>query len=49
VLRDVPVQERRARAPARSREEWMADIANDPEGVWRSPWLARCARHAAGR
>ena len=21
----------------------------DPEGVWRSEWLATCARHASGR
>ena len=25
-------------------EEWIADMAEDPEGVWRSPWLALCAR-----
>jgi hypothetical protein len=30
-------------------EDWLADMAEDPEGVWRSPWLALCARHAAGR
>jgi hypothetical protein len=24
-------------------------MAEDPEGVWRSPWLALCARHAVGR
>jgi hypothetical protein len=34
---------------ARSPEEWVADMAEDPDGVWRSPWLALCARHAAGR
>ena len=39
---------RRAGPPARSREEWIADIADDPEGVWRSSWLAACARHAVG-
>lgn len=27
-------------------EEWIADIAGDPESVWRSSWLAACARHA---
>ena len=30
---------------ARGPDEWIADIAEDPEGVWRSPWLALCARH----
>jgi hypothetical protein len=34
---------------ARSPEDWIADMAEDPEGVWRSPWLALCARHAVGR
>jgi hypothetical protein len=34
--------------PERSREAWLADIAADPAGVWRSTWLAACARHAAG-
>jgi hypothetical protein len=39
-----------ARAPApRSADEWIADILDDPDDVWRSPWLATCARHAAGR
>ena len=28
-------------------EEWIADMAEDPERVWRSPWLTVCARHAA--
>ncbi|MGH3078123.1 MAG: hypothetical protein ACRDPZ_08055 [Gaiellaceae bacterium] len=32
----------------RTPEEWIADIAGDPEAVWRSPWLALCARHVAG-
>jgi hypothetical protein len=27
----------------RSREQWVADIATDPDGVWRSPWLAATA------
>ena len=53
VRRDLPSEERtaglrRAGPPARSREEWIADIAGDPEGVWRSSWLAACARHAVG-
>jgi len=34
---------------ARSPEGWIADMADDPEGLWRSPWLALCARHAVGR
>jgi hypothetical protein len=34
---------------ARTPEEWIADIANDPDRVWRSEWLAACARHAAAR
>jgi len=33
----------------RGREEWIADMVEDAEGVWRSPWLARCAGHASGR
>jgi hypothetical protein len=33
----------------RSREEWIADMVEDPESVWRSSWLALCARHASGR
>jgi hypothetical protein len=38
--------------PSRSErlpEQWIADIAADPEGVWRSSWLAACARHALER
>lgn len=34
---------------ARRPDEWLADVAGDPDGVWRSSWLALCARHAAGR
>jgi hypothetical protein len=34
-------------SPARTQEEWIADMAADPEHVWRSHWLAICARHAA--
>jgi hypothetical protein len=34
---------------ARGQEDWIADMAEDPEDVWRSSWLAVCARHAAGR
>jgi hypothetical protein len=32
--------------PARSRQEWIADVAFDPDGVWRSSWLAACASAA---
>ena len=38
-----------SRAVRARREEWIADLAEDPEGVWRSSWLALCARHAAAR
>ncbi len=31
---------------ARSQDEWLTDLEQDPERVWRSPWLAACARHA---
>jgi hypothetical protein len=37
----------RAEPPTRSADEWIADIADDPERLWRSSWLAVCARHAA--
>jgi hypothetical protein len=43
IRRDPPPPRRRAE---RTRQDWTADIAGDPEGVWRSPWLAACARHA---
>ena len=36
-----------ATAPANV-DAWIADMAEDPERVWRSPWLTVCARHAAG-
>ena len=36
-------------AVSRGREEWIADLANDPVGFWRSSWLATCARHAIER
>ncbi len=32
---------------ARSAEEWITDMAGDPDHVWRSQWLALCAREAA--
>ena len=31
-------------SPARTQEEWIADLVADPEHVWRSHWLAICAR-----
>jgi hypothetical protein len=34
---------RRGGPRARSRQEWIADVADDPDGVWRSSWLAECA------
>jgi hypothetical protein len=34
-------------AVSRQPEAWIADLADDPEEVWRSEWLATCARHAA--
>ena len=54
VRRDLTPDEqaaalRHVEPSARSPEDWIADMAEDPEGVWRSPWLALCARHAAGR
>ena len=39
----------RADWPAQRPEEWIAEIAGDPEGVWRSPWLTACALHATER
>ena len=32
---------------ARTADEWIADMAEDPESVWRSSWIALCARDAA--
>jgi hypothetical protein len=54
VRRDLTPEEQAAAlrhvVPAeRGLGEWIADIADDPEGVWRSSWLALCARHASGR
>jgi hypothetical protein len=53
VRRDLPREEqaaafRRLAPPRRRPEEWIADIAEDPQSVWRSSWLAECARHAVG-
>ena len=52
VRRDLTLDEQAAAlqhiAPeAHGRDDWIADIAEDSQGVWRSPWLALCARHAA--
>ena len=33
---------------ARGAEHWIAEMTGDPDRVWRSSWLAECARHAAG-
>jgi len=33
---------------SRDAEEWIADMADDPERVWRSSWLAVCARPSRG-
>ena len=54
VRRDLTPEEQaaavtRTSPPARSQEEWITEMADDPEDAWRSPWLATCARHAAGR
>lgn len=54
VRHDLTLEERAAGSRrtdwlARQPDEWIADIAGDPEGVWRSPWLAACALHAADR
>ena len=51
VRRDVapPRQAARSVRVERSRQWWMEDIASDPDGVWRSSWLAACARHAIER
>jgi hypothetical protein len=52
VRRDLAPNEqaaalRRLEPAPRGQDEWIADMADDPEGVWRSSWLAVCARHAA--
>ena len=50
VRHDLTVDERTAALrhigpPAGGRQEWLADIARDPQHIWRSSWLAACARH----
>lgn len=52
VRRDLTPDEQatllqRFQPSARSADEWIADMADDPDGVWRSSWLAACARQAA--
>jgi hypothetical protein len=54
VRRDLAPDEQAAalgslRPPVRSRAEWVDDLAADPAGVWRSSWLALCARHTASQ
>jgi hypothetical protein len=54
VRRDLGPEEQAAALgslvpPARSRAEWVDDLAADPADVWRSSWLALCARHAASQ
>jgi hypothetical protein len=34
---------------ARGPDEWIVELATDPRGICRSPWLAACARYEAGR
>jgi hypothetical protein len=51
VRRDLTPDEqaaalRHVQPAARLEEDWLADLAEDPDGVWRSSWLALCARHA---
>ena len=53
VSRDQGPDERVARMtpggePIRAPEEWLEDMANDPDHVWRSSWLATCARQVGG-
>jgi hypothetical protein len=53
VRRDLTPDEqaaalRHVEPSVRGAEEWIADMAEDPDGVWRSSWLALCARHTSG-
>jgi hypothetical protein len=41
--------DRLGRQAPRGAEQWIADMTDDPDRVWRSSWLAECARHAAVR
>lgn len=51
VRRDLTPDEQavalRHLAPRARRQAWIEEMAEDPEGVWRSSWLALCARNAA--
>ena len=50
VRHDLTPDERAARlrhTPERDPHEWIADMTDDPEGMWRSSWVAACAHHAA--
>lgn len=52
VRRDLAPEEqstalRHVQPDRRTKEGWMADLAEDPESVWRSAWLVLCARHAS--
>jgi HEAT repeats len=54
VRRDLTPDEQaagfqRIGSSARRPEEWIVDIAEDREGVWRSSWLRACALHAIER
>ena len=54
VRRDLTPDEqaaalRHVESAARRPEAWIADMADDPDGVWRSDWLGLCARHAVRR
>jgi hypothetical protein len=54
VRRDLTLDEqaaalRHVQPSVRSQEEWVADMADDPRRVWRSSWLALCARQASAR
>ena len=35
-----------ATRPGSRAEEWIEEIAADPDAQWRSPWLTACALHA---
>ncbi len=48
VRRDLSPEERAAALADGRRfpDDWVSDMAEDPQRAWRSPWLAACARHA---
>jgi len=54
VRRDLTPDEqaaalRHAGPAARGRDLWIEEMADDPDDVWRSSWVALCARHASRR